>query len=507
MKTTSPPYHQPQDIWQRLLELAWGLTPFVFLAAIVVFSFYHLTLAAVLLLAYTVAWFLRLTGYAYRLVGSYYRYKHAMRIDWQARLKTETASPPYQAVIVATYNEPPEMLRATVEATLASAYDLTKVILVVAYEERGGPAVEKAVQKLVRQYSGQFMLAKAIKHPADLPGEAAAKAGNITYAARWLSGYCRKHGIVASDVLVTTLDADNRPHRQYLAALAYTYLTTPDRTRRSYQPIPLFTNNIWDASALSRLLAADTSFWFMMDGMHPRRMRLFSAYAQSLLTLEDVDYWNVESVVEDGHQYWRTYFTYGGDHRVVPVWLPIYQDAVVAKGFWKTLAVQCNQLLRWSWGTADTPFIVRQALRDNSIGFINKLVHISRQVDDYMAWATTPLVLAIGAWIPWLVEATRPGGHSPLAFTLFHVIVGLQLVALLDLLLAMVIYQALLPPRPTRYGRSRSLMMVLQWVLEPLSLVIISLMSLVSYVRLIINKPLEKFHATAKTHTEDSLPS
>ena len=499
MKTTPPPYRQPRDTWQRLLEIAWGLTPFIFFAAIVGLSFYHLTIAAALLLAYTLGWFLRLMGYAYRLVGSYVRLRRAESIDWRSRLNSAAEPLPYQALIIATYNEPPEMLEATLRAVLESDYDLAKVLLVVAYEERGGAGMEKAVQELVGRYGKPLLLAEAVRHPLGLPGEAIAKAGNITYAARWLSDYCRAHDIAASDVVVTTLDTDNRPHRQYLAALACTYLATPERTKRSYQPIPLFTNNIWDAPAPTRLTAADTSFWFMMDAMRPRRLRLFSAYAQSLQTLEEVGYWNVESLVEDGHQYWRSYFAYSGDHHVVPIWLPVYQDAVLSGGYWHTLAAQFRQLRRWAWSTADTPYIIRQALRERSIGWWNKLVHVMRQMDDYLAWSTTPIVLAIGAWLPWMVDARH--GHSPLAFKLFHAIIGLQILALGDLLIALVIYLLLLPPRPKRYGPVRSLAMVLQWVLEPLTLIIyVSIPSLVAHARLVVGLHPKEFDVTTKKH-------
>lgn len=503
MKTvlTPPPNHQPRDGWQRLLELGWGLAPFVFLIAIVAFSFFHLTLAAILLLAYTAGWFVRLAGYAYRLVGSYYRYRRATQTDWARQLSEATTTPPYQAVIVSMYNEPLELVEATVQAVVSSDYEASRIMLVIAYEARGGEAAERTATQLIKAYGSGLMVAEAVKHPVTA-GEALAKAGNITYAAKWLSRYCSRQSIAASDVLVTTLDADNRPHPGYLTALACAYATKSEPAKHSFQPIPLFTNNIWDAPAPSRVMAADTSFWFMMDGLRPRRLRLFSAYAQSLQTLQDTGYWNTESIVEDGHQYWRSYFTYRGEHTVVPVWLPIYQDAVSSGGYWHSITTQFRQLLRWAWSTADTPFVIRQALRERHIGRWNKTVHIARQMDDYLSWATTPLVLAIGAWLPWVVEATRPGGHSPLAFKLFHVIIGLQLLALADLVIAIVIYLKLLPPRPPRYGRLRWIAMVLQWALEPITLIFfVSLASLIAHGRLIIGKPLEEFHVTSKVHT------
>ena len=404
----------------------------------------------------------------------------------------------YQAIIVAVYKEPADIIKSTIEAIAKSNYDHKKIMLIVAYEARGGGKVESAVKNIISEYGNDFMLAKAVKHPDNLPGEAKAKAGNITCAAKYLSTYCQRKDIPPQHVLVTTLDADNRPHPQYLAALAWTYAITDKRTRRSYQPLPLFMNNIWDVPAIVRVIATDSSFWFMIGAMQPQRLRLFSAYAQSLQTLQAVDYWNVEIVVEDGHQYWRTYFTFNGDHFALPIWAPIYQDAVLSKSYLLTHQAQFRQLLRWAWGTADTPWMVRQAWRDKQISWPNKLIHLVRQIDDYIAWSIAPIILAIGGWLPLLLSS-----HSQSSFIATHLPYAtgaLQLIALIGLIAPITASTLSLPPRPARYGWLKSVTMVLQWALEPLALIgFISLASLNAHLRLIINKPLETFHATIKT--------
>lgn len=527
------PNHQPRDGWQRLLELAVGLTPFAFLAALVVLSRYALKAAAIILLLYTLAWLLRLLGYARRLAASFYYLNLALIINWREKLNDITSASPlvsgasgfwsgraekwyqhllasgvesgaranpdeiYHAIIVAVYNESAGIIESTLKAVRASDYDLSRVILLVAYEARGGARTEASVKKLVEKYASGFKLARAIKHPDNIAGEAKAKAGNITFAGRYLSRYCARQKIDPASVLVTTLDADNRPHEQYLAGLTWSYCLAHKRTMRSYQPVPLFTNNIWDVPAMVRVVATDSSFWFMMEALRPRRLRLFSAHAQALATLEDTDFWNVEMVVEDGHQYWRTYFTYDGDHQAIPIWLPITQDAVLAGGWRRTIVAQFRQLLRWAWGTADTPFIIRQALRDKKISWPNKLIHIIRQMDDYIAWSTAPIVLAIGGWLPRLI-APDPS-QSVLALNLPYFISGLQALGAIGLVVPVVASLASLPPRPTRYSKLKNVMMLLQWVLEPVALIgFVALASLNAHLRLIINKPLEKFNVTEK---------
>jgi len=51
----------------------------------------------------------------------------------------------------------------------------------------------------------------AVKHPADIPNEVIGKGGNVTCAGRVLQKYLAEQGIDPANVIVTTLDADNRP--------------------------------------------------------------------------------------------------------------------------------------------------------------------------------------------------------------------------------------------------------------------------------------------------------
>ncbi|WP_289465823.1 hypothetical protein, partial [Klebsiella pneumoniae] len=84
----------------------------------------------------------------------------------------------------------------------------------------------------------------AFEHPADLPDEVVGKGGNITFAGQQFSSYLKKKKIDSNDVIITTLDCDNRPDPKYFSYLTYEWIMTPNRQRASFQPIAMFTNNI-----------------------------------------------------------------------------------------------------------------------------------------------------------------------------------------------------------------------------------------------------------------------
>jgi hypothetical protein len=106
-------------------------------------------------------------------------------------------------------------------------------------------------------------------HPAGLPGEIPGKGSNIAWAARrakeeLIDGHqsslpaeaSAKVGVIShmyENILVSAFDIDTQAPPDYFARLTHAFLTVPDPLRAIYQPIPLFTNNIYQAPLLARI--------------------------------------------------------------------------------------------------------------------------------------------------------------------------------------------------------------------------------------------------------------
>lgn len=377
----------------------------------------------------------------------------------------------YNAVIIATYNESLEVLEPSVQAIMSSNYPTKQMMLVIAYEERGGPKTADNANYLIKQYGSKFGHAMAIMHPDGLAGEAKVKGANISYAGRQLTRYITEQKIDPEQIIVTTFDSDHRPSPNYFAYLSYSYAININRVRKSYQPIPMFYNNIWDAPAPMRIISTGNSFWIIMEAMRPRRLRNFAAHAQSLKALIDTDYWSVTSIVEDGHQYWRTYFTYDGDHEVVPIFTPVYQDAVLAKTYFKTFVAQYVQLRRWAWGASDLAYVVTHCRRNPRIRLSQKLLQIARLIEGYFSWATAPLILTFVAWLPLFLNRHS---NEYLANQLPVIASNILTLTTLGLVTTALVSLLSLPPKPARYHRGRFISMVAQWALLPVVAIVFS---------------------------------
>ena len=411
----------------------------------------------------------------------------------------------YNALIIPAYNEPYDVIEPALRSVIDTTYDKKRMIVVFAYEERGGKDIKETAERLKKEFGSHFYAFETVEHPKGIPGEVVGKGGNITYSGRWLQEYLVQQDIPFKDVIVTTMDCDNKPHKSYFDYLTYEYIVREDRKHLSYQPVCLFTNNIWDVPAPMRVIATGNSFWNIISSMRPHALRNFASHAQPMDALVEMDFWSVRTIVEDGHQYWRSYFHFGGNYEVVPLHVPIYQDAVLSSSYKKTLKAQFVQLRRWAYGASDVPFVaVRVFSRQRNVPFWAGFTRFVRLLDGHVTLACVSILVAFGGWVPLILngEAAR----SVAVHQLPDIVSLLQRIAMIGLAVSIFMSFKLLPPKPERYKKSRNILMLLQWALMPVTAIVYnSAAAFYSQTRLFFGRYLDRFDVTEKI-AADKLP-
>lgn len=484
----------------RFFEILPGGLTYLILALPVVLAIISAKLAAYFVIAYLLLWFARAVGIDLRALQGYKVVKEHRNAPWAKlnkdleRLQPSTGTPKWHArnlvrvekyipeqsrvkpsevihaIIIAFYNESRDIVEPTVQSVLASDYDFKKVILILAFEERGGPEIEKMANDLIKKYGSKFYHAQAVKHPRNIKGEVIGKGGNVTFSGRELQKYLTKEKIDPKRVIVTTLDSDNRPDKQYMACLTYTFCSTEDPKHASYQPITMYTNNIWDAPAAMRVIATGNSIWNIMLSLRPHMLRNFSSHAQPMSGLIETDFWSVRTIVEDGHQFWRSWFRFDGNYEVYPLYVPIYQDAVLAEGYKRTLRMQFIQVRRWAWGASDIAYVANQGfMKQNNIPRHKLWAKWLRLIEGHISWSTAPLILLLAGLIPFFLHP-----QSYIANQLPQVASHLQQIATAGILVTLFLSVRTLPPKPARYTHRRTVWMMIQWVYLPLTSIVYS---------------------------------
>lgn len=530
----------------RFFEMVPAIVSYGAIITLIVLSIVSPVLASIYLLAIILTMFVKVFGITYHMVVGRNKMDRASRVDWSKRLVDledpkasysrlssrrskdlgfdqhlenlrlvaaaeegffPKPSEIYNALIVPAYNESYEIIEPAFQAVIDTTYDKKRMIVIFAYEERGGKEIAKTAERLKKKFAKHFHTFEAVEHPKDLPGEVVGKGGNITYSGRWLQNYLEEQALPLGNVIVTTMDCDNKPHKTYFDYLTYEYIVREDRKHLSYQPVCLFTNNIWDVPAPMRVVATGNSFWNIISSMRPHMLRNFASHAQPMDALVEMDFWSVRTIVEDGHQYWRSYFHFGGNYDVIPLHVPIYQDAVLSDTYTKTLKAQFVQLRRWAYGASDVPYVASRVFTSKrNVPFWGGFTRFVRLLDGHVTLACVSILVAFGGWVPLIInsEAARSVAVQQLPDTVSL----LQRVAMIGLVVAIFTSFKLLPPKPARYKKSRNIFMLLQWVLMPVTAIAYnSAAAFYSQTRLFFGKYLDRFDVTEKVTAEQTASS
>jgi len=325
------------------------------------------------------------------------------------------------------------------------------------------------------------------EHPDGIAGEVRGKGAGSAWAGRLLSKYVERKGLKEENIIVHIADADTRFHPQYFNAVCSEFVTNPNKHRRSFQPIPLYSNNIWHAPTISRLAAWGSSFWQMTEASRPWRLVNFSTHAYSLKMLREMDYWAVDVVNEDSRQFWRAYFAFDGDHQAVPVYMPVYLDAVLANDFWTTMKNQYLQKRRWAYGVEHLPYIVTESIKNKKIPFGDKFIKTWRLVEGAFSWSTASIYLMFVGWLPMIFSENYR--HTVLAHNFPITARTLLSIAWIGLLVSIYISLSFLPPRPKGIKKVKYLEMIADWIVLPISAIFFSsIPALEAQTRLMLGK-------------------
>lgn len=521
----------------RFFEILPAIISYGLILLLVVLSLVNPFLAAMYLLAVILTLFIKSIAIAGRTIQGYGQLKKAQAVNWQKRLREITvAENPkkklpltvdkgfhskehlqnlrdirknpeaypkvddiYHAVIVLSYNETIEILEPTLESVARTRFPNEKIIFVMGYEERGGPDMKATIKKLQAKFGSTFHAFLAVEHPKDVPDEVVGKGANATFAGKHLRKWLKDHPEIKSDnLIITTLDSDNRPDKNYFSYVTYEYIVRPNRNHLSFQPISLFLNNIWDAPAPMRVVATGNSFFNIIMSMRPHVLRNFASHSQPYKALDAMDFWSVRTVVEDGHQYWRSYFHFDGKYAVIPIYVPIYQDAVLASTYWATLKAQFVQVRRWAYGASDVPFVaVRVFSKKRTVPLFSGTAYLLRLIDNHTTWASMSVLVAFGGWVPLILN--QEASRSIIAHELPDVIASIQRLAMIGIFITIFLTFKMLPPRPKRYKKHRNVLMLLQWFLMPITAIAYgSLAAFYSQTRLATGRYMDKFDVTEK---------
>jgi len=418
-----------------------------------------------------------------------------MKRDWLKELKKierKNWKDIYHVIILPTYKEGKEIIEESIDTLIKAEYPKDKMIIVLAVEKRAGPEFEKQARIVAEKYSSKFYKFIVAVHPDNITGEIGGKGSNTAFAGREVKAkIIDLLKIPYENILISTFDIDTKIFPQYFACLTWYYLTEKNPERASYQPVPIYNNNIWSANAFSRVVATSNTFWQMIMQERAEKLTTYSSHSTPARVFFEVGYPS-NIVQDDSRIFWRSYLYYDGDYRVVPIYYLVSMDAVMAKNFWRTVINQYKQQRRWAWGCAEIPYLMFAFLNNKKIPLRARISHTYTILDGFWSWATSALLLFLLGYLP-IILGGQKFNFTVLSFNLPVLTGQIMTIGMTGMFVSAILSTMLLPPVPmtmkwyVRWFKKSTVF--IQWVLMPVTLILFgSLPALEAQIRLMLGK-------------------
>ncbi len=473
----------------RLLEilpgfLTWGTILCMFLIPIF-FPYF----GSVFIILFDLYWLLKTFYFSIYLYQNWKKTKHNMSIDWEERLVHFKYDYIQHLILLPFYNESKEVVEKSIESLVQSKYDKSKMIVVLACEEKAGSYATSIADEMQKRFARVFGHFIVTIHPQGVVGEMAGKGSNIAYAAEEAkTQVIDKEHIPYENIIVSAFDIDTVCFPDYFNCLTWNFLTVENPFRSSFQPVPLYNNNLWDTHAFSRISSASNTLLQMMQQERPDQLETFSSHSMSFKALYEIGYWQKNMVSEDSRIFWNALLAFNGDYQVIPLSYPISMDANLAPTFGQTLKSIYKQQRRWSWGVENVPYVLFGFMKNKLVPIKKKLLFTFVLLDGFWTRSMGSIIILLSGWlILWL--GGRGFNSTVLSYNLPIITGNLMKITMVGLILSAAVSLSFLPPHPKILGWKEKFLFVLQWLFIPFLVIIFgSIPSVDAQTRLMFGK-------------------
>jgi hypothetical protein len=465
-----------KPVFYRMMEILPASLAWITIILMFVLSWGIPGAIAIFIILFDIYWLLKTVYLSLHLRSSFNKLKNNLKIDWLAKLKIDKETSDkwqnvYHMILLPMYEEPYSVVKETFDRLVASNYPLDKFIVALAIEERAGQEAEEVASKISQSYGNIFFKFVVTVHPKDLPGEMPGKGSNETWSAKQLTkNVIDPLKIPYENILVSVFDVDTQVYKDYFGILTFSFLTAEDGQRVSYQPVPLFLNNVYKAPALARIIGFSSTFWHLMQQSREEKLTTFSSHTVPFKALHKIDFWQKDIVSEDSRIFWQFFIHFNGNWKTIPLFYPVSMDANTASTFWGTMVNLYKQQRRWAWGSENVAFLFSGFKKNRHISFGKKLYWIFHVLEGYHSWVTSSLILFALGWLP-LVLGGQSFGATLLAYNLPSVTKWIMTLASLGIVSSAFLSMTLLPPKPPGFKKINNLWYFVSWLLMPVTLI------------------------------------
>jgi len=439
---------------RRFFEILQGFLFWFFLLLPIILGLLKLDVIFVLYVAFLASyWSVKTIKFVLGVTIGTNRMNNDLQTDWMAKIRNEKLNRFNDLRFIylcPVYGEDLNILEPSFEAFVNSDIGAEKIDVVMAIEEKRADFQKENFKYLKEKYGNRFGSMHYYIHPAGIQGEiAGVKGANINWATRHFVEDLKKQGKKIEDYLLVTCDSDLRPHRKYLSAITYKYLTVENPDLRYYATaVHTYENNIWKVPGVIRAQSNMLTMVLLYGWVFDKKKQIpflgeevyvrdsFSSYVVNLKTLHDFEYWDPEIANDDTAFYWNAMVRSKGKFKSEEVYIPTYNDAVENETTIKSYQSFYKQQHRWGWGSINVPITLAAMSKDrDNFPWYRKLAMFN-VLFEYQIWYLSVIfVLTFGlnimGWLSPSFQFTAYAYNLPKVLTYIFTVITIMNIPLI----------------------------------------------------------------------------
>lgn len=460
----------------RLYEILPGLSIWLTLILSLVFSFWKPVWVIYFIIVFSVYWVLKVINFSFYLIVAWRRFSTARKINWKDKLfhEVDNWQEKHHLIFLTLYNEDWDVVETAIQSVCNATYDTSKFTIVIAGEARTETHYKDILEKTKQQFGGCFFEIIGTCHLENLPDEISGKGSNLHYSELKIKEKIDERNWKYENIIVTVFDIDTVCSSNYFSYLTYLYCTHPRPTHTSFQPIALYNNNMWESPAVLRIMAFGTTFWMFTSLARQDALVTFSSHSMSFSALVKAGFHEKRIVSEDSRIFYQCLLAYNGDYEVTPMYTSVSMDTVRDDSWLQSLKNLYKQQRRWAWGTEHVPYLIWEfKKKGNKIAVWKKIKWVFVEWEGKWSWCTVALIITVLGRLPMWV-AGNSVRQTALYFNAPHILERLMFLAMIGLFLSAILSFPLLPKRPESHPPHTYIIMFLQWILLPITMIFMS---------------------------------
>jgi len=306
----------------------------------------------------------------------------------------------YHCVIIPLVEEECYIINDMMESLRLSSFPPQRIAVFFSVSENQAASFHENLKQLEEHFHGVFYALRVVKTSDKPAGRLSVKALAINAGLQAASVFFEQNNISADCVIVSYFDSPCVLNPEHFSCLTYFYMVNPYRTKVTFSPIAVYSDELRRESTAVQAFEIATSSLELAEAGAVRSPSRFLGNSMSLQLFNEVGYLPCD-IISYSQSFSREVFARNSNVcKIAPFYVRFPADIKMVRQEPKTTDIIRRRRLLSTWRVEEFVYFMRRHYRNKEISFMQKLKYLMRTLEASTFEATWPFLLSFLACLP-----------------------------------------------------------------------------------------------------------